>query len=81
MIVHSIHRRETNRVLSSACNRGNDGDGIGFLDRSRVLAQVANVLIVQIDIDEGSQLAVFGEQMLAQIGMLGNEIVQASPTV
>ena len=62
--------------LSSAGNRRNNSDRIRFLDGRFVLVQIADVLIVEIDIHKGAQLAVFREEMLAQAGMQGNKIAE-----
>ena len=38
--------------------------------RSGVLAQVADVFVVQVHVDEAAQLALVGEDLLAQVGEL-----------
>ena len=39
-------------------------------DRRRVLVQVADVFVVQVDVDEAAQLAFIVEELLAQVGIL-----------
>ena len=58
--------------LKSTSNRGHNGDDVRLFDRCRVLLEIANILVVEIDIYKGAQLSVFGEKMLAQVGMLGD---------
>ena len=40
------------------------------------LAQVADVLVVEIDVDEAAHLAFVVEDLLAQVGVMGGERVQ-----
>src|ERR1700747_3161812 len=42
-----------------------DADGVAILGRGVFLGQVANVLIVDVDIHEAAQFSVLGKQMLA----------------
>ena len=45
-------------------------------DRRRVLAQVADVFVVQVDVDEAAQLAFVVEELLAQVGELRGQRAQ-----
>jgi hypothetical protein len=64
------------------CGLASSGDGrnncnrVGLLDQGSVLAQIANIFIVQINIHEGAEFAVLRIEMLAQIGMLSGKIAQ-----
>jgi hypothetical protein len=42
----------------------------------RLLLQVANVFVIQVNIDERAQLAVFSVEMAPEIGMIGDEPAQ-----
>ena len=45
------------------------------------LFEVANVFVVEVHVDERAQLAIFGEQVLAQLGIPVDRLPSASPTV
>ena len=45
-------------------------------DRRCFLLQIAHILIVEINIDERTELAFIGIKMSAQVGMLGNQSAQ-----
>ena len=57
--------RRRSRAPAKSCRRPAVGRG--------VLAQVADVFVVQIDVDEAAQLAFVGEDLLAQVGVLGGQ--------
>src|SRR5260370_4108794 len=56
----------TSQAVSSS-NRGHNADGIAILRRSIFFRQIANILVVYIHVHEAAQLAIVGEEMLAQI--------------
>jgi hypothetical protein len=61
--------------MSPASRDGrHNGNTITVFHRGGFLLEIANVLIVQVDVDEGAQLPVVGIKMTAQVGMLGDEI-------
>ena len=51
---------------------------ITVLYRRGFLLQIANVLVVKVDVDEGAQLAVIGIKMTAQVRMLGDQVGKGS---
>src|ERR1017187_1604850 len=63
-------------------HRGAAGDGrhqrngVGVLGCRRVLAEVANILVVEIDVDEAAHLAFVVEDLFAQVGELRRQRVQ-----
>src|SRR5260370_24783774 len=56
----------TSQEVSSS-NRGHNADRIAILGRSIFFRQIANILVVYIHVHEAAQLAIVGEEMLAQI--------------
>src|SRR4029077_10916845 len=50
---------------------GHDADGVAILGRGVFLGQIANVLIVDVNIHKAAQFSVLGKQMLAQLAKLG----------
>ena len=62
-------------LLSSSCNRGYQQNPIAFVEGRFQTLQVFDVLIVQEQVDEGAQLRLPVEQVRAQRGVLGDQIV------
>src|SRR5580698_8944289 len=61
-------------AAASAGYRGDDGEGVGFLDRRLfALRQVANVFVVEVQVDEGAQLPVGRVEMLQEVGVIRGE--------
>jgi len=60
----------------TAGDGGNQRDGIAIFGGGGILAQVADVLVVEIDVDEAAYLAFVVEDLLAQVGEVGGERVQ-----
>src|SRR6185369_12553512 len=56
--LYGIARRSFSRGGRAACDRRDDADGVVGLHRGLLLLQVADVLVVDVDIDEAAQLAV-----------------------
>jgi len=54
-------------------NRRHNGNVITVFQGRSFLLQIPNVLIIQIKVNERSQLAVLGIEMFAQLGMLGDQ--------
>src|ERR1035437_8277125 len=52
---------------------GDQRERVGVGRRGGVLAEVADVFVVEVDVDEASQFAFIVEDLLAQIGVLGDE--------
>jgi hypothetical protein len=61
--------QNTNDFESSGDHRWNDGDPVRFLDSSCILAQLANVLILQIDADKRAQMNCFPAQVRSSVGI------------
>src|SRR5262249_32665109 len=53
---------------TSAGDGGDDAHDVAVLRRRVLSLQITNVFVVDVDVDEAAQLAVFREQVLAQIG-------------
>ena len=61
---------EGGKQLVPAGDRGDDGERIGGSDGGCLLGgQVADVFVVQIQVNKCAHLALGGEQVLAEIGM------------
>src|SRR5262249_43461602 len=54
-------------AMSAPCDGGNDADLVAVLDGGGEVVEVADVLVVEVDVDEAAQLAVV-EQALADGG-------------
>ena len=59
-----------------AGDRGHQRERVAVFCGGGVLAQVADILVVQVDVDETAYLALVGEDLLAQIGELRGECAQ-----
>ena len=55
-------------------DRRDDADRVAGRDRRLLLLQVADIFVVQIDVDEAAQLALLVEQMVLQPGVLLRQI-------
>ena len=53
---------------------GHQRDRVAGLERRRVLVQVADVLVVDIYVDEAAQAAFVGEEMFLQIRVCSGEL-------
>jgi len=62
-------------IFSASSNGRYDGNVITVLHRGRLLLQVANVLIIEIQIHEGAQLAIVRIQMPPKLWMLRHQVV------
>src|SRR5437867_423091 len=63
------------RVSSVPTRDGrNDADGVAGRDRGLLFLQVANVLVIQIHIDEASQLALLVVEMRLETRMLPRQV-------
>src|ERR1700688_3818588 len=68
-------RRFTYASLNeSAGDRRNDADRVPIFGRRILLGQVTNVFVVHIHIHEAPQLAIFSEEMFAQITKLHGQL-------
>src|SRR3990172_3800835 len=63
----------------AAGDGGDDAHHIRLLHRCALFLQVADVLVVQINVDEAAQLAVVGVEVPAQVAVLGDELLQELP--
>src|SRR5271170_2605526 len=61
-------------TIEAAGDAGDDADGVAVFGRRRFLREVADVFVVDVDVDEAAQFTVFGEEVLLQITELGGEI-------
>jgi len=57
-------------ALTAPGDRRHYGNGITLFDGGGVFLQVTNVLIVEVNVNEGAKLAVVGIEVAAEIGML-----------
>ena len=73
-----VSRAGRSNVLESdaACHRRNDADRVARRDRRLLLLQVADVFVVQVDVDEAAQLALIVVQVRLQAGVLRRQIGQ-----
>src|SRR5579864_8572470 len=62
--------------FSAAGDGGHDADRVALLHGSFFSLQIANVLIVDVDVDEAAQAAIVGVQMLLQVAELRRERIQ-----
>ncbi len=60
----------------AAGNRRHNADHVAGRDRSRLLAQVADVLLIDVNIDEAAQMAVVSKKMTAQVGELRGQVAE-----
>ena len=61
--------------LATAAGDGrNDADRVAVLRRRILLRQITDIFVVDVDVHEAAQLAVFGKKMSPQIGELGCEM-------
>jgi hypothetical protein len=64
-------------ILQSTPPSGDGGyyrNTITVLDRCGFLLQVANILVVEVHIYEGTQFSVISIEVATQVGMLGNQV-------
>src|SRR5260370_27118769 len=62
--------------MGTTCNAGHNGERVAIGNRSGFAADVADVLVVEVDIDEAAQLALVVVKVLAQVGKTGGETLQ-----
>jgi hypothetical protein len=62
--------------LGAARNRRYDADNIVFLHGRLVLLEIADILIIQIDIHEAADLSFIGKEMPAQVAVLRSQAGQ-----
>src|ERR687886_47116 len=62
--------------LSAAGDSRQDRDGVAAPDRSLQLAQVADVFVVDVDVDELAQLTIRAEQALAETGIALGQVFE-----
>lgn len=60
--------------LPASSDGRHDGNTITVSHRSGFLLQVADILVIYINIDEGPEFTVIGIQMAAQVRVLGDEV-------
>src|SRR6185312_5284253 len=74
-----VRQRSRFRLRNAGCasrDARNNGDGFTPFQRRRILVQVADVLIVHIDVDKAAKLALVIEQILLDIGVLRRKLIQ-----
>ena len=60
----------------ASCDARHDGESLAPFQAGRVILQVADVLIVDIYVDEAAQLALIIEQILLNVGILLGQMAQ-----
>src|SRR5260370_13817025 len=67
-------------ALTAAARDGRDNtDGVSVFGGRVLFRQIANVLVIHVNIDKAAKFSVIGEKMLAQIGKFGGETPQSFP--
>jgi hypothetical protein len=62
-------------TVSPTGNRRDDGEFVGCSDRGGFFfGKITKIFVVEIDVDEGAELALVAEELLLQIGILGGEV-------
>src|SRR5581483_1191995 len=64
---------------SSSRDRGHNGNGVALPHRGVLLLQVADIFVVEVHVDKGTQLTVLGIKMAAQLGMCRGELPEGIP--
>src|SRR4029077_5579776 len=59
--------------LEAPSDRRHYRNGITVFDRGGFFLQVADVFVIEVDIDESAQFAIVGVEVAAQVRMRGNE--------
>src|ERR1700722_2314242 len=73
-IARVLYRSNSNSVFKTAAGDGRDNaDSVSVFRRRILFRQIADILIVEIDIHERAQLAIFRIKMLAQFFELAGE--------
>src|ERR1700733_8777618 len=68
-------RSTTTGTGGAAGDGGDDGEVGGVGDGGVFLGgEVADVVVVEVDVDEGAELALGGEEVLAELGVGGGEL-------
>ena len=74
MRVSFCNRKSSDLQSSSASSdRRHYGNGITVFDRGGFFLQVADVFVIEVDIDESAQFAIVGVEMPTQVGMPRHE--------
>ncbi len=60
--------------LPASGDRRHNGNVITVLHRSGVFLQVADILVIEVNVDKSAQFAVVGIEMAAQFRMLGDQV-------
>src|SRR5258707_11893713 len=67
-------------ALTTAARDGRDNtDGVSVLGGRVLFRQIANVLVIHVNIDKAAKFSVIGEKMFTQIGKFGGETAQSFP--
>ena len=69
-----LARRSLSGARHAAGDRRNDADGVDRLDRRLFLLQIADVFVVDVDVDEAAQLALLVVQVRLQPTVLARQI-------
>src|SRR5580704_14740371 len=64
------HVESTTGKCTTAGDGGDDADGVAVFGGSGLFREVTDVFVVDVDIHEAAQLAVFGEEVLLKIAEL-----------
>src|ERR1700687_1441808 len=75
-----MHGAKPATAKSSAPSDGrNNTNRVAVFGRGVLFRQIANVFVVDVDVYEAAQLAVFGKKMFAQIGELRRQVAEGFP--
>src|ERR1700761_1136569 len=61
---------------AAAGDGGHDADGVAVFGGSGVFREVADVFVVEVDIDEAAEFSIFSEEVFAQIAELRCEAAE-----
>src|ERR1700732_4486871 len=64
-------------LKQSAGNRRDNADGVPIFSWRIFLGQVANVFVVHVHIHKAAQLAIFSEEMFAQVAKLAGQLSES----
>src|SRR4051794_11772101 len=70
--------RDSSPAISTSGDGGDDAQFVAVLERRLQVVEVADVLVVEVDVDEAAHLAVL-EQPAGDAGVLGAEVVEHLP--
>ena len=63
--------------MPPASDRRDDGERVPVLNRSRIILEVTDVVVVEVNIHEGAQFALVVVKVLAKVGIGGRKAAQS----